>query len=166
MPSKRRKESEPNDGLSIRTIINRRTAENEKKKKKNMMDEIKKLQKKNDRLSASQETFKCNVKQISDLSAENELLKKEIQSMQKQLLHSKLKMQKLLNEPLSDGSSGKYVDYIVNNSEYSWAGKLREKGFPTLKKVIDRGTLIETLGKALLAIMSVPMAFTKPVNRL
>ena len=95
---------------------------------------------------------------------ENKLLKKEIQSMQKQLLHSKLKVQKLLNEPLSDGSSGKYVDDIVNNSEYSWAGKLREKGFPTLK--IDRGTLIETLGKALLAIMSVPMAFTKPVNRL
>jgi len=65
MPSKWRKESEPNDGLSIRTIINQRTAENEKKKKKNMMDEIKKLQKENDRLSASQETLKCNVKQIS-----------------------------------------------------------------------------------------------------
>jgi len=148
IPSKWRKESEPNDGLSIRTIINQRTTENEKKKKKNMMDEIKKLQKENDRLSASQETLKCNVKQISDLSAENELLKKEIQSMQKQLLHSKLKMQKLLNEPLSDGSRGKH------------------EGFPPLKKVIDQGTLIETIGKALLAIMSVLMAFTKPVNRL
>ncbi len=50
--------------------------------------------------------------------------------------------------------------------DYEWAAVLKLKGFPEVHKESNVELLIQLISKAILAIMEIFMAFTKPIKRL
>ena len=64
-------------------------------------------------------------------------------------------------------SNGKKIQVQqLKGSDYEWAAALKRKGFPAIKKEAIGADLTLMVSNALLALMAVVMAYTKPINRL
>lgn len=55
---------------------------------------------------------------------------------------------------------------LRQGEDYSWAADLKSKGFPPVRKETNMDALMALVATALLALMNVLMAFTKPIKRL
>jgi hypothetical protein len=83
----------------------------------------------------------------NNIANENERLREDVENLKKRLLDSEKKR-------------------LDKRNDYEWAVTLKSKGFPEVQKETNGDQLVNMISKAILAVMAIVMAFTKPIKRL
>lgn len=96
--------------------------------------------------------------------AENLLLKKKIEALQLECAQHKATSEDWQKKMIA--TEKKIQVQQLKGSDYEWAVALKRKGFPAIKKEAIGADLTLMVSNALLALMAVVMAYTKPINRL
>jgi hypothetical protein len=164
--------------------INRRNAQRKKEEQLLLNSRIKALEKENKAFlkakevndvlrsalassqSAKAQMLKENSELVARISKENsEFLKKNTELLVRNDALER-ELQKLRSDVNNLHQRCLQHESRQNHDDFKWAAALKSKGFPETKKETNSAALKDLVGKSLLALMAVAMAFTKPLSRL
>ncbi len=116
--------------------------------------------------SAKAQMLKENSELVARISKENsEFLKKNTELLVRNDALER-ELQKLRSDVNNLHQRCLQHESRQNHDDFKWAAALKSKGFPETKKETNSAALKDLVGKSLLALMAVAMAFTKPLSRL